>query len=273
MEVGSLENLYRFLENMKHIFSLKKTKVTLYIAAVLWLAVATQMLMNRFYYEDIKITQAFVNTNSGELRSSIEIIADYDKEYLSETDKKDLIRLLADAIGLTLDREISVIREGIRTEYSFGKQAKNATTQLKVISIEQEKDSAIKIKHYIVIRLNIRDSIQSIDKYRKILEDSLDELGIENKQTTLQYEGSFNGMLSVEEKDRISGLLVDELQGTVALKYNENGLYTVYAYTGLINEYIVSMGSKVNIQVAVTYDEQAEKTKVYLATPILNQSW
>lgn len=268
-----MENLNRFLESIKRILFLKKTKVTLYIAAVLWLAVATQMFMNRFFYEEVKITQAFVNTNSGELISKIEIIADCKKEYLSEMDKKEIILYLADSIGLTLDKDISVIREDDRSEYSFGKQARNATTELKVVSLEQKEGAAIRMRHYIIVRLNIRDSIQSMDKYRKKLSDSFDEIGVEKKQVTLQYEGSFNGMLSSDEKERIAGLLVDELQGEIAIEHDEEGMYTVYAYTGLINEYILSLGSKINIQIAVTYDEQAGKTRVYLATPILNQSW
>lgn len=268
-----MENLNRFLDNVKRIVSLKKTKVTLYIAIVLWLAVGTQMLMNRFFYEDVQISQAFVNTNLGELKSSIEIIADYNKDFISETDKKALIQYMADSIGLILDKDISVVREGTRTEYSFGKQARNATSLLKVISLEQEEEAVTKIKHYLVIRLNIRDSIQSIDKYRNILEEALDELGVENKQITLQYEGSFSGMLTTDEKDRISNLLIGELQGTTAIRYEEGGVYTVYAYTGLINEYIVSMGSKINIQIAVNYDEETGKSRVYLATPILNQNW
>lgn len=268
-----MENLNRFFEALKRILSMKKMKITLYIAAVLWLAVVTQMFMNRYYYKEAEITQAFVNTNTGDLKSSVEIIADYEKEYLSETDKKDLILYLADAIGLTVDKEISIKREGNRSEYYFQKQAKNALTLLKVVSLEQEEASAVIMKHYIVVNLDIRDSINSIDKYRKLLEASLAELGVTNKQTTLQYQGSFNGMLSTKEKDRVADLMVSELQGETALRYEEGGLYTVYAYTGLINEYIVSMGRKINIQIAITYDEEAGKTIVYLATPILNQSW
>jgi hypothetical protein len=268
-----MENLNRFYESMKRILSMKKTKITLYIAAVLWLAVATQMFMNRFFYKEVEITQAFVNTNTGELKSSIEIIADYEKDYLSETDKKDLIQYLADAIGLNVDKDITFTSEGSRSEYAFEKQARNATTQLKIVSLEQAEEATVKMKHYIVVRLNIKDSIQSIDKYRKLLEGAMQKLGVDQKQVTLQYEGSFNGTLSTEEKDRISELLVKELQGETALRYEEEGIYTVYAYTGLINEYIVSAGSKVNIQIAITYDEQTQKTTVYLATPILNQSW
>ncbi len=268
-----MENLNRFYESMKHILSMKKTKFTLYIAAVLWLAVATQMFMNRFFYKEAELTQAFVNTNTGDLKSNIEIIAGYEKEYLGEEDKKDLIMYLAKAIGLNVDSQIVVTRDGTRSEYSYAKQARNATTELKVISLEQEEEAVIKMKHYIVVRLNIKDSIQSIDKYRKLLEDALKNIGVKQKQVTLQYEGSFNGELSSEEKGRISDLLVKELQGEIALRYEEEGIYTVYAYTGLINEYIVSAGSKVNIQIAITYDEQTQKTIVYLASPILNQSW
>lgn len=268
-----MENMGLLYENIKRILSLKKTKITIYIAAVLWLAVITQVVMNRFFYEDLEISQAFINTNSSELKSGIEIIADFKKDVLSEAEKKELIQFLADSIGLTVDKEISIVRDDSRTEYSYEKKARYATTEIKIISLEQEVESVIKIKHYMVIRLNIRDSIESIDKYRKKLEAALDGLELEYKQVTLQYEGSFKGMLRKEEKDRISKLLIDELQGTTALQYEEGGVYTVYAYTGLINEYIVSMGSKINIQIAISYDEEADKTKVYLATPILNENW
>lgn len=268
-----MENLNRFYELLRRVLSKKKTKITLYIAAVLWLAVATQLLMNRYFYEEAEMTQAFVKTNSGDLKSSIEIIADYEKDFLSETDKKELILYLADSIGLIVDDGISVEREAARSEYSYKKVAKNATTLLKVVSLEHEEDKAIIMKHYILIKLNIRDSINSMDKYRMLLLNALEELGVNKKQLTMQYEGSFSGMLSKAEKDRISELMVNELDGEIAMKYEEDNLYTVYAYTGLIKEYIVSMGSKVNIQIAISYDEQAGKTMVYLASPILNQSW
>lgn len=268
-----MENLDRFYEALKRILSMKKTKITLYIAAVLWLAVATQIFMNRMFYEEAELTQAFVNTNSGDLKSSIEIIADYEKDFLSEEDKKKLILYLADAIGLRVDKEITVVREDKRSEYSYEKKAKNATTVLKVISLEQEKDAEIKMKHYVLVKLKIRDSIHSMDKYRKLLEDALGDLGIDKKQLTLQYEGSFSGILTTAEKDRIADLMVKELDGKVAMRYDEGNIYTVYAYSGLINEYITSMGSKVNIQIAMAYDEQAGKTMVYLASPILNMGW
>ena len=89
----------------------------------------------------------------------------------------------------------------------------------------------------------------------------------------MQFEGNYEGNLSTGEKKQIASLLVEDLQGEIALEYDEGDLYTIYAYTGLLNEYIVSIGRKVNIQIAISYNELTNKTRVTLATPILNQNW
>ena len=262
-----------FTDTMKQIFSLKRTKATLYAVAVLWLAVVTQMVVNRVFQEEFKITQAFIKTNTEEMESGLEVIAEYKKEFLSEQDKKNLIVQLADSIGLNIDEEIKVTKEGHRSEYSYQKRAKSATSEIKFISIEQEVNDIVVMKHYITVRLNIIQSVESIDKYKNTIIRTLENLGVTDKQVTLYYTGVFDGKLTKREMNEIASFMIDELQGTSALEYYENDLYTVYAYTGLINEYVVSAGCKVNIQIAFTYNEVNDKTKVYLATPILNQSW
>jgi hypothetical protein len=262
-----------FLDTIKKIFTLKRTRATLYMAVILWLAVATQMFINRVFHEDFQITEAFVKTNAEEMQSSIEVAAEYDEGFLSEADKKNVIQSLADAIGLKIDREISVEKDDSRSEYYFIKKAKQASSEIKVISMEQEDGASVRMKHYIIVRLSIYKSIESIDRYKKIIEDTLTKLGVKYKQITMQFEGNFDGLLSAEMKERIAASLVSELQGKIALKYNEGDIYTVYAYTGLINEYIMSGESKINIQIAMTYNAITDKTKVTMATPILNQSW
>ena len=273
MEVDNLENISRFVETLQHIFSLKRTKITLYIAAVLWIAVFTQIMVNKVFFNSFEIAEAFVKTNTEEKECSIEVIAQYHKEFLSETDKKDILHHIADFIGLDIDSDVEIVREGERTEYSFHKQAKRAETSIKIVSIEEETSSDIRIKHYIVVRLNIKESINSIEKYRKQIEKSLDELNISERQVSVLYEGIVNGLMSKVDKEELASLLVKDLQGEVAFDYQQGESYTVYAYTGLIDEYIETVGCKINIQIAMTYDELSEKTKIYLATPILNESW
>lgn len=275
MEVGNLDggNAAYLLHRLKQIFTHKRMKASLYIVAVLWLAVITQLVVNRLFHEDLRITEAFIKANTDDMESGIEVIAEYKNEILSEQDKKDILNRLATAIGLQLDQEISIIKDGNRSEYSYTKEAKNANSELKFISLEQNENEATIMKHYIVMRINIYHKVKSIDKLKNTIEKTLTQIGVAQKQITLYYSGIFEGELSKKEKSQIASELIGELQGKSALEYAEDGIYTVYAYTGLINEYVVSAGTKVNIQIAFNYNENTKKTKVYLATPLLNVNW
>jgi hypothetical protein len=262
-----------FVNTLKQTFSMKRTKITLYIATVLWVAVATQMVVNRVFQEDFKITEAFVKTDTQEMQSSIEVVAEYKTGFLSEEDKENLIYDLADAIGLEVNEEITIWEDDTRTEYFFYKKAKQASSEIKIVSLEQEEQQVTNLKHFIIVRLSILQGIQSIDKYKSVLEEALEVIGVESKQFTLKFEGNREGNLSTVQKHEVAALLVNELQGKIALEYDEGDLFTVYAYTGMLNEYVTTMGNKINVQIAITYNELTNKTKIALATPILNESW
>lgn len=96
MEVDILENLNRIIESLSRIFSLKRTKVTLYITLVLWLAVVTQIVMNRMFFDSFQIAEAFVKTNTQDLECNLEIVAQHNNDFLSETDKNDILHHIAD---------------------------------------------------------------------------------------------------------------------------------------------------------------------------------
>lgn len=263
----------RFTEGLKRIFSSKRTRITLYIAVVLWLSLFTQILVNRMFFRNFHISEAFAKTSTEDVQCSLEFIAQHKKEFISDTDKQDIIRHIANTIGLKIDKDITVNKDSGRIEYAYQKQAKKALTVLKIVSLEQEADSAVKTKHYIIVRLKIKDSIQSLDKFRNLLEKAFDELDVEHKQITMQYEGYISKLMNRDEQMDMANELINELQGEIAFDYWQDDNYSVYAYTGMIDEYIETAGCKINLQIAMTYDDETEKTKIYLATPIINQDW
>lgn len=265
------DRLNAFIQKVGNIFSTRRTRITLYMVAVLWIAVVTQIIVNRMFQQEAQITEAFIKSETQEMQSGLEILAEYQGEYLNDTDKKNLIYKIAEAIGLIIDDDITIWEEEKRSEYFFFKQAKQATTEIKVVSLEQEESPGL--RHYIIVRLNILQGISSIDTYKKILEKTLADLGATNEQIMLKYEGCREGDLTSIQKHEIAELLVEELQGKIALEYDEGDLYTVYAYTGMLNDYITTMGNKINVQIAITYNELTNKTKISLATPINNDSW
>ena len=156
-----------------------------------------------------------------EMKSSLEIISEYNGEFLSETDKKDMIHKIADSIGLNIDKDITILKEGAHSEYIFAKQARLAETEIKIISMEQEVDEYARMKHYIIVRMSILQSIQSIEKYKDIIVDTIDELGTLNKQITMRFDGNYDGNRSNDEKKQIAEFLIDQLHGEIALDYAE----------------------------------------------------
>lgn len=261
------------LNKLKNTFSLKQLRITLYIVIVLWVAVGAQMIMNHLFQEQVQITEAFVKSDTAKMQSSLQVVALYDKETLSESDKQDIIYNLADAIGLMIDQDVTTWKDDTRSESYFYKKAKKATTELKVASIQEKVGNTTEVKHYIIARVSVSDSIRSIDQYKKELEKAIKAEGVKDLQTTLKYEGSKDGNLSREQKREMADNLVKDLQGKIAMEYDEGDIYTVYGYTGLLNDYVSSLGNKINIQIAITYNELKDKTVVTLATPVINDSY
>lgn len=89
----------------------------------------------------------------------------------------------------------------------------------------------------------------------------------------MTFTGTYDGKLSIEERNKITDRFVKDLQANVVVEQRGDELYTVYAYTGLINDYVKSEGNKINVNIAFNYNEKKNKTNLYVATPILNQDY
>lgn len=270
--------------DFKELIRDKKILWGVYILAVLWMAVGAQFVVRKVFARETGITQAFVNTDSGLVESTLEVTAAYGKDTLTEEEKKQLIGYIANGLGIRTEEEVDVTSNESRIEMTFVRKAKRANTTIKVISlldnpvtdafaqVEESREAA----HYIVVRLTIFEDMNSdILDYQQKLEELLAELDIKQKNmnTTLQFSGSYAGDLSLEEKNRIADEMIGNLEGKVVFESREEDLYTIYAYTGSISEYITVDHNKINIQVAMSYDQSTDTTKVYLATPIISGDW
>ena len=253
---------------------MNKIRATIYVLLVLWLAAGTQLAVNRAFMNDKRVIEAFADTKGDIVESRLELAADYGVRYLSEEDKKNLIGYLADTIGL--DHSYSITSTGNDKVESLlaEKKGRNANTSIEVVSVREGKDGGImRTRQYIVLRLSIYEKMDSILTYKSLLEKAVKELDAQDYQTLLTFTGTIEGRMSKEEIDlEVDGLL-KKLQAKVVAENREENLYTIYAYTGLVGEYVKVSGSSMNINIAVNYDETTNKTNIYLATPVLNQDF
>ncbi len=256
---------------LKQLLTGKKSKLTIYVIGVLWIAVIMQIAVNALLRPESNILEAFVSTNSEVSSFELEMTADYGNRYLSEADKKELILYVAGQIGLEIDKEVTVNRNDNESEVYAEKKGKNAETLLKVISIENENSSGTpEMNHYLIVRLKLYKNADSVLKYRDLLEKIFHDLDTTDIQTTMQLSSSYKGKLSLSNMNKIADNMISSLEGKIAYENRKENLFTIYAYSGLLEEYVTSLGTKINIHVAINYDELKDTTNVYLGTPVIN---
>lgn len=82
--------------------------------------------------------------------------------------------------------------------------------------------------------------------------------------------GKIPGKLSSDEKERIAEELFGYEGGASLMSQETGDFYVAYGYTHGINIIKKVNGETINMNVAITYDEQEDKSLVYFGVPILN---
>lgn len=269
----------------REVFANQKLRFFLCIVVLLWIAVGTQALAKQVFNKEGDIMSAFLATNSGLMESTLEMTADYGDKYLSQADKETLIKYIANGMGILVDSKMDIYDNGQRQEISFVKKAARAQTTIKIVTVgsletsdafaQTEKTNG-EVAQYLMVRLVIyEDANNDILSYKDMVETIYHKLNVAEKKTntTLQLCGAYSGNLMLDTKNKMADSMIKALDGTVIFENREEDLYTIYAYTGLLREYIVVDENKINIQVAITYDEDNDCTRIYLATPIISGDW
>lgn len=214
----------------------KKIRTLICIVTVFWIAAFTQILVNYKFMDEKKITTAFAATNAKMIESRLEVTARCNqKEY---TERKQIIEKINEKVGH--NGKLSVTFAG-------------------------NKDNT-----YLSVKLSMSDKMNRILEYRTMIENILNDWKITDYQTMLKFTGEYSGQLSDRQKQEETDNLMNKLGAEIVSKSIDQGLYSIYGYTGLVKDYMNVAGYRVNINIVFSYDEKKNVTNIYLATPILN---
>lgn len=253
---------------------MRKVKVIGYVVGILWLVVAVQLIVNHSFKDENKMLDAFTNTKSQVVKSQLKVVGQYGAKYLTEEDKQTMIKFVAGKIGLEADTPIEKTQGTKTLTYALQKQGTYADTNIEFISVDTEnKTKATETKQYLMVTLTIYEKLNNILNYKNMVEKALDELQLDSYDTVIFFEGCYDGQLSLDKKNEIVEEVLQQLQGRIVVDHRGEDLFTVYCYTPLVDESIVSEGQKVNINLAFHYNEEANQTRLYMASPILNEEY
>lgn len=174
-----------------------------------------------------------------------------------------LLKHFGSLIGLKTEGEARIAEYDGRRETIYEKEAAEARSVLKLVYLTEEE------KYYVCAEIVLwgRNATQT-SRMRKELLQAAEDTGLTEVSVTMELCGIFDGEIPLGEKDELTDRLLAELYAQPVYENRLNNYYTVYAYTGAVEDYITVERNKINVQVLIDYNRDTDCTEVVLATPL-----
>lgn len=248
-------------------------KFFLAFVTVLWILAGIQIVTSGNKEDEQKLVEAFSQLNYTAAQSCIEVSGSMDEDYMTVQEQEDFLKIVAEAIGIKQNYEISSRQEEGRQETTLYKEAAKAVSTIKVVTIENEvEDNLIQTKQYFLMKMSLPDSVESAIIYKDMIQKALRDFAF-SCDYNIMFEGQFSGRVSLEERNRITEQLLEEIEADVVSQNRTEELYTIYAYTQLVEDYSTVGSDRINVNLVMNYDENENITRIYLATPIMKQDY
>lgn len=260
-------------ENTLKINKLVYIKSLLYGLGILAVVVAVQMVVNRSFQNEGKMVDAFAGADSKVVKSELQIVGSFGNKYMTKEDKEELIDYLSGKLGIEGKVDKKIAEGNKTTSITANVSGDTSNTSIESISVDYTNNNVTETTQYIYVTITIYQDINSILHYKNIVEKAYQEMGLRDTNTSLTFEGEYNQMLSLEKKNEITNAILMILQGKVVRDNRSDQMYTVYAYTPMVDDYISVEKNRVNVNIAFSYDETEKKTMLYMASPVINTDY
>ena len=240
----------------------KQKKITGGVVAILLIAMAFRVVTERAFLAQASIAGAFMTLTPEESEGTVTLTGRYLPPPYGFA-KEKLISYFGEQIGLQVDGDIREVSYEGRVEYVYEREAAEAHSVVKVVYLTEMKE------YYLCAEITLWGKhAASVAEFREVMLGAAKKTGLEEVSTTLELCGIYSGEIPLSKKDELTNHLLKELYAQPVYENRENTEYTVYAYTGAEEEYIVVEKKKINVQVAIYYDRGRNQTEVVLASPI-----
>lgn len=233
-------------------------KTGIVVSMIIWIMLALNVI-NGYSADKHNITEAFLSIDFENTTSEIQGVAECSD---GAADVELFLKETAIDIGCNTDYVIEKEQSDNGVATSLIKDS--GYVQLTIKYIEKNET-----EHYVSISMIMRDNIQSALSYKQLIEEIYEKNNMSGN-VTLCFKGELAGPMNYGEKNIYADNLIDLLDAQVVAQNRDSSIFTVYAYTKSVDEYIVVSGKKVNINIILEYDEISDITLIYLATPFNN---
>lgn len=282
-------------------------KRIIYVAAIVAAVFGVQKLYDIYGMKEVKevhaevsevLSDVFNEEGIDESECIIEGYYYYGSMYLSEEGSHELLGKIADGLGVVSEYEYHRERTASGYTAALLKEGADSTLLLKLITVEnEESENLISQQQYLSINLTIEDSVESGFYYRNLIEATMKNLFKEKEKNPDYYSGerhSYADNLWLSVKGKLYGAAEVERQKEIAeavlagigaekIFDNEENvgawedkdliMYSIYAYTSGIDDYVAIGSEKINVNIVFNYDEENNVTYIHAGSPIINYDY
>lgn len=253
--------------------SWSKTIRKVILAVVLWaIAITRIVIYGSSTTAKETLVSAFHQIQLNEMTASIEAFGYYSDVYLSEKAKETFVKDIGYELGLNYC-DIYTERDGELATTVLTKDGKYADTIIKLITREEKiSESVLESNQYLMVSIDLGSNLDAAIDYQKVLEEMFRELDIEG-DVTVNLTGYLLGKSDLALKSMITDQLIERMEGKIVAENRTEDLFTVYAYTSQVDDYIKVSGKKINLNISAYFDETTQRTYFYVSTPIINTEY
>lgn len=234
-----------------------KKSIAVLTALILTFSI-TVFKLNQTKGEELLI-EVFNQSTFTPIQANINLHSVFDNKFENFEQMKDCIAKIENELNFV--NEVESMEEKTDDYMVVKKVYSNAQVKM-TIKLETSDES------YLTTDILLYEDCSKIMELKEQAENIFKNLGI-SPQTNISVTGSYKGKLNTEQKKKISQEIMKQLGAEAREDYVSEDVYSVTGYTKKIDEYINSANKKINLNLALRYNEYENKTYLYLATPLL----
>lgn len=235
---------------------------------VISIIIAGRVLEEQKSYGSDQFVEALNRTTFTIESAEINLFGEYIPKYMTKNEMEIMVKMIGDRIGIK-DYNEHLIEDENSITYQLDKEAIAANTHIKMVEKTELVEAGTYIaRNYLSVNIKLFDKCHSISYFDNLTSKAFAELDIEPSKT-LNIVASCKGKMTDEEAKQIMIEVIKSMNGEVRSIYINDAYLTAYGYSKSMKDYVMSKGEKINMDLAVTYDEENNETFLYAATPVI----
>lgn len=167
--------------------------------------------------------------------------------------------------------QLEAVGSSVELKVNLGKQTIDKKAWKEEFGKEQEiKVSKTKDGNYLHVKVDTNVDIKSMYEKKERIRSFLDKNNLQEYELATLVECRYKGKMTDEKKKELVQRLFKQC-GALTINTKESDDYFVaYGYTLGERDSVTVNGKKVNVNIAINYDEKEGVSHIYIGTPLLN---